>query len=184
MYFYWNPVFEKMGRRLARSKRLYLSWGGGGVGEVTLIKSTLSTSPTHFLSLLPILVKVANRMEKIQRDFLWSGVDAPKVPLVEWSKVCMPVQNGGLGIWWLRRFNSALLGKWLWRYGMERDSLWRKVIEAKYKVEGAGWCTEPVLGTYGVSVWKSIRHSWLDFSKFLQFDVGDGTRIKFWADVC
>ena len=66
---------------------------------------------------------------------------------------------------------------------MQRDALWRKVIEAKYGDEGGGWCTKPVLGTYGVSVWKSIRSAWLDFSKFLRFDVGDGTRIKFWEDV-
>ena len=35
----------------------------------------------------------------------------------------------------------------------------------------------------GVRVWKSIISGWLDFSKFLRFDVGDGTRIKFWEDV-
>ena len=68
---------------------------------------------------------------------------------MEWAKVCMPVQKGGLGIRQLRKFNSALLGKWLWRHGMERDALWRKVIEAKYGDEGGGWCTKPVLGTYG-----------------------------------
>ena len=83
----WNPVLEKMERRLAGWKRLFLSKGG----KVTLIKSTLSSLPTYFPSLLPIPVKVANRMEKIQRDFLWSGTDAPKVPLMKWAKVCMPV---------------------------------------------------------------------------------------------
>ena len=94
-----------MERRLAGLKRMYLFKGG----KVTLIKSTLSSLPTYFLSLFPIPVKVANRMEKLQRDFLWSGTDAPKVPLVEWAKVCMP--NGGLGIRRLRQFNYALLGK-------------------------------------------------------------------------
>ena len=59
---------------------------------------------------------------------------------------------------------------------------WRKVIEAKYGYGGGGWCTKLVTGTYGVSLWKSIRGGWLDFSKFLQFDVGDGTRVKFWED--
>ena len=52
-------------------------------------------------------------MEKLQRDFLWSSIDASKMPLVEWVKVCMTLQNGGLEIQRLRQFNSALLDKWL-----------------------------------------------------------------------
>ena len=66
----WNPILEKMERRLAGWKRLYLSKGG----KVTLIKSTLSSLPTYFLSLLPLPGKVANCMEKLQRDFMWSGI--------------------------------------------------------------------------------------------------------------
>ena len=62
----WNPILEKMKRRLAVWKRLNLSKGG----KVTLIKSSLSSLPTYFLSLLHIPGKVANRMEKLQRDFL------------------------------------------------------------------------------------------------------------------
>lgn len=27
---------------------------------------------------------------------------------------------------------QALFGKWLWRFGPERDVLWRRVIEVKY----------------------------------------------------
>ena len=37
--------------------------------------------------------------------------------------------------------------------------------------------------TYGVSMWKSIRSGWLDFSKKIQYDVGDGTIVKVWEDV-
>ena len=29
-------------------------------------------------------------------------------------------------------FNQALLGKWLWRYALEREALWRRVIDNKY----------------------------------------------------
>ena len=52
----WNPILEKMERRLARWKCLYLSNGG----RVTLIKSTLLILPTYFLSLFPIPIAVAN----------------------------------------------------------------------------------------------------------------------------
>ena len=40
----WNPILEKMERKLAGWKKLYLSKGG----RVTLIKSTLSNIPTYF----------------------------------------------------------------------------------------------------------------------------------------
>ena len=57
----WNPILEKMERRLAGWKRLYLSKGG----RVTLIKSILSNLPTHFLTLFPILASVANQIERL-----------------------------------------------------------------------------------------------------------------------
>ena len=57
----WNLILEKMEWILAGWKRLYLSKGG----KVTLIKSTLSSLPTYFLSFLPLPGKVAKRMEKL-----------------------------------------------------------------------------------------------------------------------
>ena len=116
----WNHILERMEKRLAGWKRMYLSKGG----KVTLIKSSLSSLLTYFLSLLPLPGKVAKRMEKLHRDFLWNGISGePKIHLVNWAKVCRPLQVGGLGIRWLENFNSALLGKWLQRYGMEINAL-------------------------------------------------------------
>ena len=48
----WNPILEKMKRKLTSWKKLYLS----KEGRVTLIKSTLSNLPTYFLSLFAILL--------------------------------------------------------------------------------------------------------------------------------
>ena len=56
----------------------------------------------------------------------------------------------------LRRFNRALLGKWLWRYGTEREALWRQVVDVKYGSMWGGWCTNVGRGSYGVSLWKTI----------------------------
>ena len=42
-------------------------------GRITLIQSNLSHIPSYFLSLFKIPVSIASKIEKMQRDFLWSG---------------------------------------------------------------------------------------------------------------
>ncbi|KAL0004004.1 hypothetical protein SO802_011565 [Lithocarpus litseifolius] len=120
----WNPILEKFEKHLARWEKVYLSKGG----HLTLLKSTLSSIPTYFLSLFTICTRVTNRMEKLQRDFLWGGLtDEQKLHLVGWGKVCNPFFDGRLGIKKIITFNKALLGKWLWHYGVEETRLWRRV---------------------------------------------------------
>ena len=63
--------------------------------------------------------------------------------------------------------------------GMETDALWRRVIEVKYGNAWGSWCMKKVTSAYGVSLWRFIRSSWLNFSKLILYDVGDGTRVKF-----
>ena len=50
----------------------------------------------------------------------------------------MPIANGGLGIRKLTTFNKALLGKWLWCFGIEENRLWRKVVALKFREELGG----------------------------------------------
>ena len=70
------------------------------------------------------------------------------------------MQDGGLGIRNLRTFNLALLGKWLWRYAMEREAYWKSVVEVKQGCMNGGWCTKVLEGPYGVGVWKHIWREW------------------------
>ena len=101
---------------------------------------------------------MANQIARLQRDFLWGGLgDEPKFHLVDWSSVCTLLASGGLGIRNLRTFNVALLGKWLWRFGHEREALWHQVIEVKYGCDWGGWCSSLSFGPYGVSLWKILE---------------------------
>ena len=65
----WNPILESVEKKLANWKRLYLSKGG----RLTLLKSTLSSIPTYYLSLFTIPQHIADRLERI-RGISYGGV--------------------------------------------------------------------------------------------------------------
>lgn len=54
---------------------------------MTLLKGMLSSLP-NFLSLFTIPIHMADKIEKLQRDFLWGD---SKSHLVRWDKVCAPM---------------------------------------------------------------------------------------------
>lgn len=105
---FWNGIMERFSKKLAGWKGAILSQAE----KYQLVKSILQNLPIYALSLFTILVKYAERMEKIQRYFLWMGDERNKrYPLVAWDKVCLPKKNGGLGIRKLIHLNKALLAK-------------------------------------------------------------------------
>lgn len=70
--------------------------------------------------------------------------------------------------------------KWLhWRFTTEEQAFWREVIVNKYG-QKEYWCSNPVLSTYGVSVWRTIRSLWTKLKDHIQYKVGKGTNILFW----
>jgi hypothetical protein len=67
--------------------------------------------------------------------FFFGSVDHRKITWVDWNSVCRSKEVGGLGVRRIREFNTALLGKWCWRMLLERESLWFKVLSARYGME-------------------------------------------------
>ncbi|RVW12452.1 LINE-1 retrotransposable element ORF2 protein [Vitis vinifera] len=133
---FWDPVIERISRRLDGWQKAYLSFGG----RITLLHSCLSHIPSYFLSLFKIPASVAAKRERLQRDFLWSGVgEGKRDHLVRWEAVCKPRIIGGLGIGKIPLRNRALLGKWLWRFPRESTSLWHQVILSIYGTHSNGW---------------------------------------------
>uniref|UniRef100_A0A2N9HC79 Reverse transcriptase domain-containing protein n=1 Tax=Fagus sylvatica TaxID=28930 RepID=A0A2N9HC79_FAGSY len=71
-------------------------------------------------------------------------------------------------------------------------SIWDPIIE-KMEREGkkfhlinwpqGDWTTREVNGPNGVSLWKHIRKDWGHFARHLHFEVGDGSKTRFWFDI-
>lgn len=58
---FWNPIVEKMTKRLSSWKKNYISLGG----RIALIKSTLSNLPTYYLSIVKAPISVIKSIEKL-----------------------------------------------------------------------------------------------------------------------
>ena len=129
-------MIERISQILDRWKKTYLSLGG----RITLIYSCLSHIPNYFLSLFKIPATVATKIERLQMDFLWSGVgECQRNHLISWDVVCKPKAKGGLGFGKISLRNYALLGKWLWRFPRESFALWHQVILSIYGTHTNGW---------------------------------------------
>lgn len=55
-----------------------------------------------------------------------------RVHWVAWENIYRERELGGMGIKNLRDFNLALLWKWRWRMKVDKESLWYRVLAARY----------------------------------------------------
>ena len=150
----WDSVEERFQKRLASWKTQYISKGG----RITLIRSTLSSLPIYYLPLFRMSQKVWNRLERIQRQFMWGRGSLEKKPhLVKWATTCTEKKKGGLGLRNFSGLNKAFLCKWNWRFANERNALWRKVVSSKFGETIGGWHSYDIKGGFGVKLWKEIR---------------------------
>ncbi|KAL4384774.1 hypothetical protein GQ457_15G024410 [Hibiscus cannabinus] len=125
----WSSIVEKFRRKLTGWKSRLLSFGG----RITLIKSMLASLPVYFMSLFPMPVAVNSIITSLVVKFLWGSVDNKTICWIRWETLCLSKSRGGLGLVNFKVKNRALLNKWLWRFGSETDSLWRKVVNARYE---------------------------------------------------
>ncbi|XVF13719.1 hypothetical protein REPUB_Repub08aG0231800 [Reevesia pubescens] len=159
-------------------------------GRLVLMKVILESLPLYYMSLFKLSRCVSEKLDKLQRRFLWGDSSkGQKIHLIDWKSLCTFKEFGGLGLVDLKLKNRALLNKWAWRYSKENESFWRSVIDSKY-----GGDDSLILPFYGHArnfswLWKNISLPLFSndscssvFSSNLCFSLGNGNRIRFWVD--
>ena len=125
---FWNTIVERFQKKLVGWKGKTLS----NVGKLQLLSVALQGIPIYFLSLFKINQGMADRIERIQRIFLWSGMgEKNKLSLVNREVVYKPKEKGGLGVRRLKDLNKALVAKVGWRLGKSTVD-WSKIMKTKY----------------------------------------------------
>ncbi|XP_058733926.1 uncharacterized protein LOC131605606 [Vicia villosa] len=181
----WKPLLDSFRRKLSSWKGRFLSFGG----RITLLKSVLSSLSIFTLSFYKAPKKIIGEINKLQSKFLWGGVEEKrKIHWISWKEVCKPLEKGGLGLRSLEEFNIALLMKWRWRILNASNSLWYRILKARYvdvKVKVLvgdlnlkSRATRSVWWSDIMSLGKNLPKDYFDIN--IKFVVGCGYSFPFW----
>ena len=81
------------------------------------------------------------------------------------------------------RKNQALLGKWLWRWPLERERLWHEVVGSIHGRSENGWDAGVSRQANLAAPWKAIHNTLPQFLNFIRYEVCSGSSILFWEDI-
>jgi hypothetical protein len=101
-------------------------------------------------------------MAQLIHKFLWQGgkENEKKFHMVNWSTVCAPKENGGLGIRDPEKINIALGAKLLWRLVSDGNDWWKKEICYKYLTRNRKRCLDVApTQQIGSPIWKLLSAS-------------------------
>jgi len=94
--------------------------------------------PVYALSFFKAPSGIVSSIESLFNFYFFGAVvDHRKISWIDWKSICRSQEVGGLRVRRIRDFNIALLGKRCWKLLVDRDSLWYRVLSARYGVEGA-----------------------------------------------
>lgn len=135
---FWDPLLASMKQKLANWKTSSLNFAG----RATLLQACLDSMPSYWFGLHRIPASVCARMELFRRKFLWGelsqeNVEKRSLHLINWQSICAPKNCGGLGLQRIKEKNIAFLGKWWWRFQVDRKKIWHRIVCAKYKIRSS-----------------------------------------------
>lgn len=150
-------------------------------GKVTFIKSVAQAILTYAMSTFKIPKGICGELDAVLRKFRrQSGPISTELAIKSWDSICQPKDRGGLG---LRKFydvNMTLLAKLAWKLASGDESLWTRILRARY-LKGNSFfeCKAKKGGSY---VWQRIFAARKFIYRGACYKLGNGYHINPWCD--
>lgn len=126
----FTTIIERISSRLVGWKTRTLSFAR----MVTLAKSVLLAILYYPMQTMLVPAGVCDKIEGIIRLFIWGRADGNNAcHLVSCETLTKLKCHSELGIKHMQGMNRAFLTKLGWKMVMEKDRLWAKVLNSKYK---------------------------------------------------
>ena len=172
-----KDLLERVQLRIQCWRNRFLSFAG----RLQLINSVVSSLHVYWSAAFILPAQVIQEIERMMRNFLWNADDHSRgKSKVAWEEVCLPKEEGGLGVRRIEPFNAALITTHIWNIVAKKDSLWIRWIHS-YKLKGKTLWEVPLRGTLSWS-WRKILQVRSLVRNYLWFEVGNGRTISAWYD--
>ena len=173
----FKSIRERVWKRFQDWKIKFLSQ----VGKEILLKAVIQAIPTYCMGMFKIPKSLCSEILSLMLRFFWGRKEKEKgIHWMNWEKLGLSKNSGGLGFWELACFNKALLAKQIWRMWKTLESLIAKIIKAKYHPECS--ILEAPLGGKPSFAWRSIQSSSELVRDGLIWRVGNGKSIQIWGN--
>lgn len=94
-------------------------------GRLQLIKSVIFSIQVYWSSIFLLPQATLKKIDQLLSAFLWKGTSlGHSGAKVAWHKICVPKEEGGLGVMRIKEWNKAALSKHIWRLHCNENSLW------------------------------------------------------------
>jgi hypothetical protein len=144
------------------------------------VSSVLSSLPTFYLSTLKVYHEVLKKFDEYRKHCMWrkNDLEDKSSPLVAWDLVCLPKDQGGLGVINLIVQNNYLLMKHLHKFFKRANIPWVNLLwEVYYSAH------LPPSKSGEVSFWwRDCLNCLLSFKQLVGCSVQSGSSVLLWHD--
>lgn len=172
----FQPIVSRCEKRLV-STSIYLSQAG----RLQLTNAVFTALPMFTMCTLLLHKTVVRQIDKYRKHCLWRGGDISdrRPSKAAWNWVCLPKDEGGLGVLRLDTQNEVLLMKFLHKFFNKANIPWVHLIWEKYFPNGK----LPGYTTKGSFWWKDVLKSLNSFKGIAVANVFEGSTCALWDDL-
>ncbi|XP_062103251.1 uncharacterized protein LOC133814280 [Humulus lupulus] len=132
----YGVILDKLNKNLNYWASRNLSFAS----RAQLIHSVMLGIRNFWMSIFILPYKVTAALDKCCRDFLWGSKGSrSKLHLPSWEKVFLPKKLGGIGFREGKKWNMALMAKFIWASSRKQDCLWVRWINSIYLKDHNIW---------------------------------------------
>ena len=136
----YSPLISKITKSFKSWSAKLLSFAG----RLQLLKTVIFGTVNFWISAFVLPKGCIREVESLCSRFLWSGnIDTRGIAKVAWSTVCLPKDEGGLGLRSFAVWNQVLCLKFIWLLLSRSPSLWVDWHWHTHLAEVSFWKLEP-----------------------------------------